>query len=52
MPSTGRLFEIIWQVDREWMPTIRELCNAQEARGKSVTRLESIEDLDAFTRAN
>lgn len=51
MPPTGRLFEIIWEVDRDWMPTLRELCDQQEANGKNVTRLTSIEDLDAFTRA-
>ncbi len=52
MPPTGRLFEIIWQVDRDWMPTIRKLCDEQEASGKIVTRLETIEDLDAFTHAD
>ena len=52
MPPTGRLFEIMWQVDVDWMPTIRRLCDEQEAGGKSVIRLESIEDLDKFIEAN
>ena len=51
MSPTGRLFEIIWNVDRDWMPTLRRLCDEQEAIGKVVTRLNSIEDLDAFILA-
>lgn len=52
MPPTGRLFEIIWEVDRDWMPVLRALCDEQEARGKVVTRLNSIDDLNAFAQAN
>ncbi len=51
MPPTRRLFEIIWEVDRDWMPTLRALCDEQEARGKVVTRLNSIDDLNAFAQA-
>ncbi len=51
MPPTCRLFEIIWQVDRDWMPVLRKMCDEQEASGKSVVRLNSIEELDAYTRA-
>lgn len=51
MPPTGRLFEIIWEVDRAWMPVIRTLCDEQGTLGKSVVRLSSIEELDAFTRS-
>ncbi|WP_206412891.1 adenylate kinase [Nitratireductor soli] len=50
VPETGRLFEIIWQVDRDWMPTLRTLCDDQEAKGKVVTRLNSLDELDAFAR--
>ena len=48
MPPTGRLFEIIWQVDRDWMPVMHDLCDEQERDGKEVIRLCSIEELDAY----
>lgn len=51
MPPTGRLFEIIWEVDREWMPVLRGMCDEQEAMGKTVIRLNTIEDLDVIMRA-
>lgn len=51
MPPTGRLFEIIWQVDREWMPVLRKLCDDHESQGKSVTRLTTLDALDAFSNA-
>jgi adenylate kinase family enzyme len=51
MPPTGKLFEIIWTVDREWMPRLRVLCAEQEAMGKVVTRLKSIDDLNAYSQS-
>lgn len=51
MPPTGRLFEIIWDVDREWMPVLRRLCQEHEEKGKKVIRLTTLEALDAFTNA-
>ncbi|WP_238363827.1 hypothetical protein [Mesobacterium pallidum] len=50
VPPTGRLFEIMWDMDREWMPILRDLCDAQEARGKAVVRLTSLDALDKFYR--
>ena len=47
-PPTRRLFEIIWELDRDWMPVLRSLCDAQEAKGKTVTRLASPEEVAAF----
>lgn len=52
MPPTGRLFEIMWTVDRDWMPSLRALCDEHKATGKVVTRLNSIEDLNTFTQAD
>lgn len=49
MPPTGRLFEIIWEVDRDWMPTLRRLCDEHEALGKNVFRLNTPDELDAFS---
>ena len=31
MPPTGPLFEIIWQVDRDWTPKLRSMCHDQRA---------------------
>ncbi len=50
MPPTGRLFEIIWDVDREWMPILRSLCDEQEDLGKHVVRLTTLDELDAFSQ--
>lgn len=51
MPPTGRLFEIIWNVDRDWMPVLRALCDEHEREGKTVVRLTSLEELEAFSNA-
>lgn len=51
MPPTGKLFEIIWTIDREWMPRLRALCDEQEAKGKNVTRLKSLDDLNAHAQS-
>lgn len=51
LPPTRGLFETMWQVDREWMPDIRDLCRAAEADGKNVSRLQSLDAIDAFARA-
>jgi AAA domain-containing protein len=48
MPPTKRLFQTIWEVDQTWMPGIRTLCTEAEARGKLVTRLTGVDELDAF----
>lgn len=48
VPPTRRLFEIIWEVDRDWMPVLRALCDEHAARGKSVVRLTSLEAVEAF----
>ena len=48
MPDMDALFETIWAVDQEWMPQIRDMILAEEARGKSVTRLRSPGEIDDF----
>ena len=47
-PPTRELFEIIWTVDRDWMPVLRALCDEHQAAGKTVSRLTSLEAVDAF----
>ena len=51
MPPTRELFETMWEVDRSWMPGIRNLCSEARQAGKPVTQVESIEDLDRLAEA-
>jgi hypothetical protein len=48
MPPTKGLFQNIWEVDQSWMPELRELAEAEAARGKTVIRLTSFGELDSF----
>jgi adenylate kinase family enzyme len=48
MPPTEALFRTTWEVDREWMPEIRQLVAMEEHKGKRVVRLGSIDELEAF----
>jgi adenylate kinase family enzyme len=48
MPSTEALFRTMWEVDQNWLPEIRRLVALEEARGKRVVRLGSVDDLDNF----
>ena len=50
MPPTRDLFRSIWDVEQNWMPGVRVLCDEAEAQGKTVTRLLSVDDLDRFAR--
>ena len=45
---TKSLFRTIAEVDHDWMPEIRALVAAAERRGAIVTRLASVEEIDAF----
>lgn len=48
VPPTRRLFEIISEVDRDWMPVLRALCDEHETKGKKVWRLDSLEAVNSF----
>ena len=50
MPPTQRLFRSIWDVEQNWMPHVRRLCDEAEVQGKTVTLLASVNDLDQFAR--
>jgi hypothetical protein len=39
----------MWEVEQDWMPGIRSLCDAAEQQGKGIFRLRSIDELDGFT---
>jgi hypothetical protein len=48
MPPTRELFRTMAEVDQSWLPDIRSMCALAELEGKAVTRLGSIEAIDAF----
>ncbi len=50
MPPTRELFRTMWEVDQTWLPDIRSMCAEAELEGKAVTRLGSVEEIDAFAR--
>jgi adenylate kinase family enzyme len=50
MPPTEALFRTIWEVDRDWMPEIRRLVEAEEAGGKRVSRITQLDELDGFAK--
>ena len=47
-PPLQALFRTIAEVDREWMPAIRQAVAAHEKQGKRVFRLASFEELHSF----
>jgi len=51
MPSTQAVFRTIWDVERSWMPTLRMLCDEAERNGKPVTRIASIDELNAYSQS-
>ena len=51
MPPTRELFRTMSEVDRTWLPDIRSMCAEAELEGKAVTRLASVDQIDAFARA-
>jgi adenylate kinase family enzyme len=50
MPPTRELFRTMWEVDQAWLPDIRSMCAEAELEGKAVTRLASVDEIDAFVR--
>lgn len=48
IPPTRELFRTMWEVDQGWLPDIRCMCAEAELEGKTVTRLTSVDEIDAF----
>jgi adenylate kinase family enzyme len=48
-PTTEAMFQTLWETDQQSMPIIRRLTDEAEAAGKPVTRIGSVEELDALT---
>ena len=47
-PPTRELFRTMWEVDQTWLPELRSICAEAELEGKAVTRLSSVDEIDAF----
>jgi hypothetical protein len=48
MPPTRELFRTMAEVDRTWLPELRSMCAKAEIEGKALTRLGSVDEIDAF----
>lgn len=46
--STRDMFETLWWTEQDWMPAIRAAIDAAEASGVKITRLASVDAIDAF----
>jgi adenylate kinase family enzyme len=51
MPTTRAMFQSLWETHKEMVPEIRRLTDAAEREGKPVTRIASVEELDAYAAA-
>ena len=46
--TTEDMFRTLWETEQEWMPTIRANVEEAEAAGIAVTRIGSVDELNAF----
>jgi len=49
MPPTRDLFRTIWEIEQDWMPSLRRLCAKAHDAGKTLIWIRSIDELNAFT---
>jgi adenylate kinase family enzyme len=49
IPPMQAIFRTMWDVEQTWMPEVRALCASAEANGTAVTRITSLEELQAIT---
>jgi len=47
-PPMDALFRTIWDVDKDWMPGIRDLVHTEQRQGKRVDRITSVDDLNRY----
>jgi adenylate kinase family enzyme len=50
MPPTRELFRTMSEVDQTWLPELRSMCADAELEGKAVTRLTSVDGIDAYAK--
>jgi hypothetical protein len=50
MPPIRELFRAMWEVDQTWLPALRSVCRNAELEGKAVTRLTSLDEINAFAK--
>ena len=48
MITTKDMFLTLWETEQDWMPTIRTNVDEAEAAGIKVTRIASVDELNAF----
>jgi adenylate kinase family enzyme len=48
MPTTRGMFQALWETDQEMAPVFRRLTDQAQRAGKPVTRIASVEELDAY----
>ena len=48
MPPTKDLFETIWTVEQDFMPTVRREVEKREAQGADVRCLGTLEEVEGF----
>lgn len=51
-PPTEALFKTIWDVDRDWMPSIRKLVDLERERGKRIETITSFDQLRQYAKAS
>ncbi|WP_119303085.1 P-loop NTPase family protein [Dongia deserti] len=51
MPPTEALFRTIFEVDRDWMPTVRGMVTMAESAGTAVHRITDVEALNLYSAA-
>ncbi len=47
-PPMDALFRTIWDVDKDWMPGIRDLVQSEQKQGKRVDRISSVDELNHY----
>ncbi len=52
MPTTRGMFQALWETDQEMAPVFRRLTDEAERKGKKVTRIASVEELDAYAASS
>jgi adenylate kinase family enzyme len=49
--TTEDMFKSFWEVERDEMPEVRRLIDAEERRGNKVIRIASVEELNSFSES-
>lgn len=47
-PPTKKLFEVVWNIDRDFMPRLRAMVDDAEKRGCRIFRIHDLDELDSL----